>query len=306
MRKISLKSKAAIFISIALLIFVAFSIAISFVFYSDAVKLSGVSDAVSSKTQFFIIFTCAEILVAMIIIVLFVYLTGVCVAKPVENLAKVVGGLVYDDELGKETYDSEDTKKKLKDLEISTGDEIEVLYHSLQKMQMDLNEYIVGMREDTWEEEHDNMTMLSNRNKYEKRKKEVYPYVDSIYIACLDIINLRQVNEKLSTEAGDSIITKVARELRRLSSDNIHTYRLEEDNFLIVFCGYTEDEATQILNKWNERVGRLNRATDSFECKLCWGGSYGENDFVVEDIFKRADAEMYCQQMVMKNELGSI
>ena len=306
MRKISLKSKAAIFISIALLIFVAFSIAISFVFYSDAVKLSGVSDAVSSKTQFFIIFTCAEILVAMIIIVLFVYLTGVCVAKPVENLAKVVGGLVYDDELGKETYDSEDTKKKLKDLEISTGDEIEVLYHSLQKMQMDLNEYIVGMREDTWEEEHDNMTMLSNRNKYEKRKKEVYPYVDSIYIACLDIINLRQVNEKLSTEAGDSIITKVARELRRLSSDNIHTYRLEEDNFLIVFCGYTEDEATQILNKWNERVGRLNRATDSFECELCWGGSYGENDFVVEDIFKRADAEMYCQKMVMKNELGSI
>ena len=71
-------------------------------------------------------------------------------------------------------------------------------------------------------------------------------------------------------------------------------------------CGYTEEEAVAMLTKWNERVGRLNRVTDAFDCRVVWGGSYGEGDFDVEDVYKRADAEMYCQKMVLKNEMRSI
>ena len=173
-------------------------------------------------------------------------------------------------------------------------------------MHASANDFIDGMHELDWEAEHDSMTLLYNKKKFDKRKKSVYPYVDKIYIACLDIINLSIVNTKLSVEAGDSIISKVGRELRRISSDNIHCYRLEEDNFLIVMFGFKEDEAVKLINQWNDRVGRLNRATDNFDCRIVWGGSYGENDINVDEIFKRADAEMYCQKMIIKKELTGI
>lgn len=66
---------------------------------------------------------------------------------------------------------------------------------------------------------------------------------------------------------------------------------------------FKEDEAVKLINQWNDRVGRLNRATDNFDCRIVWGGSYGENDINVDEIFKRADAEMYCQKMIIKKNL---
>ena len=81
---------------------------------------------------------------------------------------------------------------------------------------------------------------------------------------------------------------------------------LDSDDFLVVMFGFKESEAVSMIEQWNERVGRLNRVTDNFDCRVAWGGSYGENDINVDEIFKRADAEMYCNKMIMKKELGSV
>lgn len=304
MKTISLRTKTVLLVTISLALCVIFSIVVSYLFYSDAIGMNANSNE-STKTQFFLIFSCAEILVALIIILLAVFFVENYIIKPIRSISGVVASMVYDNETGKENYNSEESKKQLKNLDIHTGDEIEELYHSLQKMQMDMNEYIIGMREENWEEEHDSMTMLSNKAKFEKRKKEIYPFVDCIYIACLDIVNLKIVNQIISTEAGDSIITKVARELRRLSCDTIHTYRMEEDHFVIVCCGYIEEEAIAIVSKWIKRVGRLNRNTDNFECKLVLGGSAGDKDFSVDEVLKRADAELYCKKLLVKQELDA-
>ena len=55
---------------------------------------------------------------------------------------------------------------------------------------------------------------------------------------------------------------------------------------------YNEKESRNLLDKWVERVGRLNRESDSFECKLIWGGAYAENDFKTADVRNRAMAEL--------------
>ena len=302
----TIKGKVIFVTALVLFFFVVFSFIVSYLFYSNALTLSG-GDTSEGHTQFFIIFSCAEIIVALIGVVLCGALAENFIAKPLQEMNRVISDVVYrPDNQKPDVTDYSEMNKHLKELEVSTGDEIEELYHNLQKFQMDVNEYILSVKEKDWESEHDNMTMLSNRIKFDRRKEEVYPFVDSIYIACLDIINLSIVNTKLSTQAGDSIISKVARELRRISCDTIHTYRLNEDNFLVVMCGYQEEEAIAMLTRWNERVGRLNRVTDSFDCRVVWGGSYGEGDFSVDDIFKRADAEMYCQKMILKNEIKSI
>jgi GGDEF domain-containing protein len=226
-----------------------------------------------------------------------------CVVKPVTDMTRAISEISFDED--GMIRGEDDSKHSLKKLEINSGDEMEELYKTLKKFQLDTSEYLISMRDDSWEKEHDSMTMLANGVKFNKRKKEVYPYADSIYIACLNIINLHVVNDKISSEAGDGIISKVARELRRLNSENIHAYRLEEDHFLLVFCGYLEEEAISVLTKWVDRVGRLNRNSDEFECRLVWGGAYGEGLFDVDDVYKHADTELYCNTAVTKKNLKS-
>lgn len=303
MKRTSLKTKCTIAIAVGVAVFALFSIVVSYIFYSDAVALSG--DVASSKTQFFIIFTCAEILVAMLIIILTMYLADVFIVRPMIQLADTITGTTETGKLSEKmsVKSLEEINKSLKDLELNSGDEIEDVYRAIQKMQLEVNEMFVEIRGESWDSEHDNMTMLSNQFRLDKRKRDVYPYVDSIYAACINVVNMRLINENISTEAGDSIISKVARELRRLQCDTIHCYRLENDNFLVIMLGYQEEEAIGILNKWNQRVGRLNRATDSFECRLALGGSFGINDFSVDDVISRADAEMYCQKAIIKNDM---
>lgn len=304
----TLKGKVTGIIIVSFAIFISLSVFVSYIFYSNAINTSTVLDVSSSQTQFFVIYTCGELIIAVLMLVLIINLFDFMVIKPIKRISDAVSEVKYD---GGESEpgtidDAKESKDSLKELYVSSNDELETLCNCIKKMHADANDYIDGIHELDWDSEHDSMTLLYNRKKYEKRKKSVYPYVDKIYIACLDIINLSVVNTRLSVEAGDSIISKVGRELRRISSDNIHCYRMEDDNFIIVFLGFKEDEAVKMINQWNERVGRLNRVTDNFDCSIVWGGSYGENDINVDDIYKRADAEMYCQKMIAKKELGGI
>lgn len=303
--KKSLKKKAVFLVAGALAVLVMCSTLISYIFYTNA--LDGYirdSAKAESKGQFFVIFTCSMVFLAVILAAITDILLEVYFVKPVTDMTKAISSITYSEAGMSEGEDGEQSVT-LKDLDINSGDEIEELYHALQKFRLDTAEYLLSIREDSWEREHDSMTMLSNRVKFDKRKVEVYPYADSIYIACLNVINMHVVNDSISTEAGDGIISKVARELRRLSSENIHTYRLEEDHFMVVFCGYLEEEAIAVITKWVERVGRLNRNSDNFECRLSWGGCFGEGIFDVDDIYKHADTELYCNTAVAKKEIAA-
>ena len=302
--KKSLKTKALLLVSGALAVIVMCSTLISYIFYTNA--LDGyVRESVKeeSKGQFFVIFTCTMVILAIILVVITAILLEIYFIKPVTDMTKAISSITYS-EAGMSEGEEGEQALTLKDLDIESGDEMEELYHALLKFRLDTAEYLLSIREDSWEREHDSMTMLSNRVKFDKRKTEVYPYADSIYIACLNVINMHVVNSEISTEAGDGIISKVARELRRLSSENIHTYRLEEDHFMVVFCGYLEEEAISVITKWVERVGRLNRNSDNFECRLSWGGCFGEGIFDVDDIYKHADTELYCSTALAKKEIA--
>jgi GGDEF domain-containing protein len=295
----SIKRRILMLLIASLAIMLACSAVISYIFYSDALaNYWNRSENEDIRMQFFIIFICAMVMIAIIITIIAAVLTDIYLLKPVTDMTKAISSIHFDEQGMQE--EENDPKYALKNLNIDSGDEIEELYHALQNFQMDISEYLLSLREDSWEAEHDSMTMLSNRTRYEKRKNEVYPYADMIYIAALNVINLRRVNEEISVEAGDGIISKVARELRRLSTESIHTYRLEEDHFMVVFCGYLEEEAVAIISKWVERVGRLNRNSDSFECRLVWGGSFGSGKFDVDNVYKHADTELYCNTAVAK------
>ena len=302
-KRTSIRRKTLFLMVIALSVLVIFSAIISYIFYSNATLTGGSGDPETDRKVFFIIVIGTEVLVAILLALVGTVFMDMFVTKPIKRLTRAIESIEY----GKaEDYDERDSKQSrlaLKNLGIDSGDEIEELYRAIQKFQVDTSEYLLDIRKGSWEQEHDAMTMLDNKDKFDKRAEDVYPYVDKLYIASLNIINLHVINDRLGAEAGDSILTKVARELRRITSDKIHTYRIVDDRFLMVLVGYSEEDAVAFVESWVKRVGRLNRGSDNFEVRLTWGGAYGEGELDVNDIYRHADTEMYCNEVIMKKEL---
>ncbi|MBR5419519.1 MAG: diguanylate cyclase [Lachnospiraceae bacterium] len=304
-KRSSLRKKTITTMTVCITVLVIFSIVVSYLFYSNAITLGVTSDPEADRRSFFLIFTCAEILVAILLISVASVFFDMYVVKPVKRLTEAISSIEYDRAGNYDERESKQSRLALKNLGIDSGDEIEELYRALQKFQVDTSEFLLDMQKGSWEEEHDTMTMLDNKEKYEKRAREVYPYVDRLYIASLNIVNLHIVNERLGVEAGDSIMAKVARELRRISSDKIHTYRIVDDHFLVIMVGVTKEDGHAFIKRWVERVGRLNRGSDNFECGIAWGDAYGEGNLDVDDIYKHADTDMYVNEIKLKNELGA-
>ncbi len=283
MRGTSLSRRVLILTVCILLFLVAFSAFIGYIFYSDALVFRYEPEELDyAKRSFFMILVTAEVMVAIVLAVIATLYIDSLVTKPLKSLTTVI------DILSTEEEDND----SLKDLGIKSGDEVEELYRSIVKYKEKTDEKIRNAENDNWMEQHDYMTMLDNNELYEKRIKEVYPENKHIFVACLKVLNLDEIRKKLGGEAEEGIMQKVAREMRRLANENTHAYRLDGENLLLIFTDYNEKESRSLIEKWVERVGRLNREGDDFECRLAWGGAYGENEFKIADIRNRALVEL--------------
>lgn len=302
--KHSIRRKTITVTGISLLIFVLLSAMIGYIFYRDAVALNPSADFAASCTQFFIIILCIELIVAIIVELIIVNIFHTNIILPIQNIRDAMQLSEEDkDETG---LNLNEVKKRLEKLDIHSEDEIEDLYNTLVSSHQEINHYISEIKGASWEEEHDSMTMLGNRTLFEKMAKCKYQRMRSLMIARIDIVNLRMINERIGIEAGDSIISKVAREMRRLNCETIHTYRLEENHFLVAICDYTKREAADMIERWIGRVGRLNRSSDHFECRLIAGTAYGEGVFEVDELLEEAEINLSVnkeeQKIVVTNE----
>ena len=283
MRGTSLSRRVLILTLCILIVLVAFSTFIGYVFYSDALVFKYQPDELAyAKKSFFVILITAEAMVALILAVIASLYIDYLVTKPIKSLTTVV------DIMSAEGSDG----SALSGLLIKSGDEVEELYRSILKYKEVTDERIRDAENDNWIEQHDYMTMLDNDGLYEKRIKEFYPEAKHIFVACLKVLNLDALKEKLGAEAEEGIMQKVAREMRRLANETTHAYRLDGDNLVLIFTEFNEKESRSLLDSWVERVGRLNRESDSFVCRLVWGGAYAENDFKTADVRNRALAEL--------------
>lgn len=150
--------------------------------------------------------------------------------------------------------------------------------------------------------ESDALTGLENRTKYNQRVQNEYPKLDSVYIAFIDVNFLKKMNDICGHEAGDSVLRRVANEMKRIIDERIHGYRLGGDEFAFVFCDYEEETARKIIEKWEEEVAPLNRREDSVQCSLAVGGAYSKKTFDIEDVMREADKNMYERKKKMKAE----
>lgn len=148
--------------------------------------------------------------------------------------------------------------------------------------------------------ERDGLTGLENRIKYNRRVSGEYKKLNSVYVVFLDVNFLKKMNDTCGHEAGDSVLKRVADEMRRLIRESIHGYRLGGDEFAFVFCNYSEEEACTMLTEWEKDVMPLNRKEDPIQCSLSIGGAYASRPFDIDVVLKEADEKMYTRKLEMK------
>ena len=94
----------------------------------------------------------------------------------------------------------------------------------------------------------DPMTSLKNRNYL---NKNIYHWDENVIfpqsIVVLDLINIKEVNDKLGREAGDEVIKRVASTLINNQLENTDIIRSGGDEFLIYMVGYDEKKVVEYV-----------------------------------------------------------
>lgn len=144
-----------------------------------------------------------------------------------------------------------------------------------------------------YENEHDHLTGLYNKGKYLERIDADYPNRGSIAIFNFDVNNLKTMNDKYGHEAGDKLIIKAADSIRKVTRDNVHGYRMGGDEFLMVACDVTKEEAETLKTRWEDELARLNTIDTSINCVMAVGMTYGEGEYDLSKLLSEADELMY-------------
>ena len=152
-----------------------------------------------------------------------------------------------------------------------------------------------------YESEHDKLTGLYNKGKYLARLKDEYPRLDSVAIFNFDVNYLKQTNDRYGHEAGDKLLMKAAESIRKVTSENVHGYRLGGDEYLMIACNGQADDVAALKARWEESLAEVNREVDDgIPCIIAVGTAFAEKPYDIAELMKIADARMYEDKRLKK------
>jgi len=199
-----------------------------------------------------------------------------------------------------------DTLQAGEDSEVHTGDEIESLYHLIQKRETSMAASFSMNFKKTWKREHDALTELYNKEKFESLEGTEYQNLSSVGIIFVDINNLKMLNEIYGRPVGDIVIKKAARHVDRFLEDHSQGFRMGGDEFLIVCPNILEGAFINIVQLLKDSSPALNRSGDAVHCSLAIGYSFAAEPPVnMEEVMARAEMAMYAEKKRIKEEQDS-
>ena len=140
----------------------------------------------------------------------------------------------------------------------------------------------------------DTMTGLKNRTAFEERKQELEKDWESRCPAaciCLDLNNLKQTNDRLGHLVGDKLIQAGASVLRSVLPGLEEVYRIGGDEFLVLLCNTTGEQADRIYRQILHAVEHYNeRRIPKIDIAI---GMEKTNTESFDELFDLADKKMY-------------
>jgi diguanylate cyclase len=158
--------------------------------------------------------------------------------------------------------------------------------------------------------EVDHLTGLPNRrafdNVLDREHAAAQDAGEALCVAFCDIDHFKKVNDTHGHEAGDRVIRAVAQTLSRISNDRCHVARHGGEEFVILFRGFTLDEAWQLLDNAREAMAErrlINRSTDVPFGKITFSGGVADAFMHSNprDALKAADDALYAAKNMGRN-----
>ena len=151
----------------------------------------------------------------------------------------------------------------------------------------------------------DVLTHVKNSTAYAQEKTELLQKIEygnvSFAIFVVDINGLKVTNDTLGHEVGNRLIKEVARCLVEVF-DYEHVYRVGGDEFVVIMRDLNDMDCTEYERKFAQVLG--NSTLDIKPSAAIGSTVYDKKrDTGYEDVFKRADNNMYNNKQHMKNNI---
>lgn len=154
-----------------------------------------------------------------------------------------------------------------------------------------------------YENEHDKLTDLYNKDKYLACREDGFGNPERIAIFNFDVNNLKLVNDTQGHEAGDHLIIKAADSIRSILNDDVSGYRIGGDEFVVIAVGLDASEAEVLKKNWQTALDEINHA-ESDQITVACGVACGEGDYDLDNLLQEADKRMYVDKNEIKERLG--
>ena len=216
-------------------------------------------------------------------------------------------------------YDSEEARKqnieRLKSLDIKTRDEIENLYFAFVKSTEDSMLYFENFQRAKIEvavmeqlAHTDSLTRIKNKTAYTETTARLDKNISDGHadfaIVMIDINFLKRVNDTYGHERGNEYLINAC-ELTCSIFGRENVYRVGGDEFVAVLIGDKVGCCADMIAKIRDKIEQF-RADDTLQAwekvsAAVGVAYYNENtDKTAEEVFKRADSDMYKNKIAMK------
>ena len=228
---------------------------------------------------------------------------------PVNTMAYCARNFAYDSEEAREQNIA-----RMRKLDIRTNDEIENLYSAFLKTTSDSMHYFENLKRSKIQlavmdelAHKDALTGLKNKTAYNKTTAEldadIAKGIAQFAIVMIDINYLKRVNDTYGHERGNEYLINAAKLVCKIFGEEF-VYRVGGDEFVAVLSGDN-------LSRADECVTNITAAIKNFrddatlepweKVSAAVGIAYcTSGDNTAEDVFKRADSQMYQNKLAMK------
>ena len=270
------------------------------------------NEVMDQRNQFLMIEFVALLIVAIILIVISLIVIDKMLIRPINKLSDM-----------SEKYWSGETstiRHEFSQLEIHTGDELEMLSNSMKQMEQNINEHITKILNTTNElietrqhaEEMDRaanidaLTKVRNKRAYDiemtRLDQGIAEGKTKFGIAMIDLNFLKTINDTYGHDKGDIAIQTLCQTICHIF---VHSpvYRVGGDEFVVVLENHDLENLDELKAAFDREIEKFRDKKEPWE-RVSAAAGYALYDPAVdkdaESVFKRADALMYEQKKRMK------
>ncbi len=253
----------------------------------------------------------------MFIFAVFIKLMELNIVMPINEMAYCASKFGYGSEA-----ERQDNVERINRLDIRTGDEVENLYIIFRKTVEDSTYYMSNLRRAqnqvmTMAEQvsqisvtayTDSLTGVKNKAAYQKKRQELECEINDgtaeFAIVMIDLNRLKHINDTYGHEKGDFYIKGACKIICDIFKHS-PVYRFGGDEFVVVLTGESYKRRNELVDNINNVFQETGVREDAEPWERFWAAAGmseydGKAGDRVDNVFKRADANMYDYKVKMK------